>query len=286
MLLQNEMTKELIEKLSRKPDLFEPGDAVIWTDPHISKQLLAVHLDPATELASRSPEHIRETVKWIGETVGLERGSSILDLGCGPGLFCQLFAHNQMKVTGVDYSRVSIEYAVRAAKKESLPIEYFCKNYLHLDFSNQFDLALLIFGDYCPLSPQDRGRLLEVVHKALKPGGYFILDVSTPLLRKAAGHKNAWYTSKSGFWCEGWHLVLEQGYSYENDVFLDQYVVIDENGQARRFHNWFQDFTPDTIREELSKGRFEVFSIWSDLAGSPYTMESEWIGIVAKKIMS
>jgi len=275
----------LIEQLTRKPDLFEPGDAVIWTDPHISRQLLAVHLDPATELASRSPEHIRKTVAWISQAVGLESGSSILDLGCGPGLYCQLFAQNQMKVTGVDFSRVSIDYAVSAAKKESLPITYFCKDYLQLDFSNQFDLALLIFGDYCPLSPQDRSKLLQAVHTALKPGGHFILDVSTPLLRKAAGLKNAWHTSRGGFWQEGWHLILEQGHSYENDVFLDQYIVIDEDGQVRRFHNWFQDFTPDTIKEELSKGRFDVISIWSDLAGSPYSTESEWIGIVAKKKM-
>ena len=38
---------------SSKPKLYEKGDSVMWTDSHISKQLLDVHLNEHIDLASR-----------------------------------------------------------------------------------------------------------------------------------------------------------------------------------------------------------------------------------------
>ena len=34
---------------------------------------------------------------------------------------------------------------------------------------------------------------------------------------------------------------------------------------------------------ELAAGGFEIESLWGDLTGIPYTPDSEWIGIVARK---
>ena len=44
--------KELL-KYAMRPDLYEKGSAVMWTDPYISKQLLQIHLNPDMDLASR-----------------------------------------------------------------------------------------------------------------------------------------------------------------------------------------------------------------------------------------
>ena len=97
--------------LQQKPDPFTPGEPLFWNDPHISKQMLEVHLNPDIEAASRRPETIDRTVSWLIETLGLKTGASLLDLGCGPGLYTSRFARAGFHVTGVDYSRRSIEYA-------------------------------------------------------------------------------------------------------------------------------------------------------------------------------
>jgi hypothetical protein len=34
------MNLELIEKLTSKPELYERGSSVMWTDPHISKKFI------------------------------------------------------------------------------------------------------------------------------------------------------------------------------------------------------------------------------------------------------
>jgi SAM-dependent methyltransferase len=265
-----------------KPQPFEPGEPQFWTDPHIASQMLSFHLDPTLDAASRRPETIDRITNWIVTSVGLQPGDQILDLGCGPGLYAQRLAQAGFQVTGVDFSQNSIDYALSQAREKQLPIQYRCQSYLELDEPALYSAVLLIYGDFCPLSPQQRAKLLANVRRALKPNGCFILDVTTPHLRQKDGLKNGWYAAGQGFWKPGPHLVLEQGFAYPNDLFLDQYIVIEDDGKINVYRNWFQDYTPETIRAELSAAGFEVESLWNDLAGTPYTPDSDWIGIVAR----
>jgi len=41
--------------------LYEEGSANIWSDPYIRKQLLAAHINPNSDAASRKPETINTT---------------------------------------------------------------------------------------------------------------------------------------------------------------------------------------------------------------------------------
>ncbi len=270
--------------LQEKPPVFAAGTPEFWTDPHISQQMLRFHLDPSTEAASRRPETIERSTAWIIETLGLQPGDMVLDLGCGPGLYTARLAERGLKVTGVDFSQNSIDFAHEYAAQHGLPITYRCQNYLELADESRFDAALLIYGDFCPLSPEQRSRLLANIARALKPGGRFVFDVTTPHLRQREGIKNGWYASQGGFWKPGPHLVLEQGFAYpEQDIYLDQYVVVEPSGKISVYRNWFQDYSKGRIRAELEANGFTVQGVWGDLTGSPLTEESDWIGLIARK---
>ena len=246
--------------------------------------MLAAHLNPANDLASRRPETIDRSVDWLIEHLNVSPGASVLDLGCGPGLYSLRLAQRGLVVTGVDYSHRSIEYAAASAEQHKLDIRYRYQDYLTLEDSGEYDVAMLIYGDFCPLSPEQRSQLLQNVYRALKPGGYFILDVTTRAHRKRHGSSNGWYVTENGFWKPGLHLVLEQGFDYpEQSIFLDQAIVLEEDGKLSVYRNWFQDFSRETITEELENGGFAVQSVWNDLLGTPFTEDTEWIGIVAKK---
>ena len=121
------------------------------------------------------------------------------------------------------------------------------------------------------------------MRRALKSGGYFILDISTPRLRQREGLKNRWYTAYDGFWRQGWHLVLEQGFAFDSDLFLDQYIVL-ENDSTCVYRNWFQDYTADSIRIEMESNGFAIESLWSDLTGAPYREDTDWIGVIGRVI--
>jgi SAM-dependent methyltransferase len=271
-------------RLQQKPEPFTPGEPLFWNDPHISKQMLAAHLSQNTDLASRRQETIDATVRWLVDYLKLKIGQTVLDLGCGPGLYATRLAQQGLQLTGVDYSQNSIEYATRAADEMGLPIIYRYQDYLTITDTAQYDLALLIYGDYCPLNPEQRSQLMQNVLRALKPGGYFVLDVTTRAGRAKWEQKNGWYVVESGFWKPGPHLVLEEGFDYpEQDIYLDQSIVIEADGKLSVYRNWFQDIDQRSITAELTRADLRADSLWNDLLGTPFSEGGDWIGVVAQK---
>jgi SAM-dependent methyltransferase len=302
----------VLRALQQAPAPFTPGEPLFWDDPHISSHMLAAHLDPTMDAASRNPQTIDRAVAWIAATAQLQSGAAVLDLGCGPGLYAARLAERGFRLTGVDYSRRSIDYATRYANDHGLAITYRYQNYLELEDKALYDAALLIYGDFCPLSPGQRARLLQNVRRALKPRGRFILDVTTRRhrelhgwptlppcefsalgdaatvtffkLRTAVQNCPGWRFLESGFWKPGPYLLLEEGFDYpEQSIWLDQALVIEENGKVSVYRNWFQDYTPQTITVELAAGGFTVEILGGDLTGQPYSEGNEWIGIIARR---
>jgi SAM-dependent methyltransferase len=274
-----------LHELQKKPKPYELGENLFWNDPYISTQMLKAHLNPNNDAASRRPETIDKIVLWIEKIAGIKAGGSVLDLGCGPGLYASRFAKRGFQVTGVDFSPNSINYAMQYASEQNLQIDYRLQDYLSFDETSKYDTALLIYGDFCPLSPSQRKRLLENVYKALKPGEVFILDVTQFNTAKPDRSRSDWHVDTNGFWRPNTHLVLEQTFSYlEDALYLDQYIIIEEDGTTSTYRVWRQDYTPHTITEELKEGGFRIQSLWGDLTGSPYSHNSEWIGVISQKM--
>jgi SAM-dependent methyltransferase len=270
-----------INELSTPPEPFTPGEPLFWDDPHISKLLLEAHLNPNTEAASRHPDTIDAVVNWLIDYLNVGPGAAWLDMGCGPGLYTSRLARRGLTVSGIDYSRRSIAYAKAYAAEHDLSITYRYQNYLALEDSALYDVISLIYGDFCPLSPENRARLLANVRRALKPGGRFVFDLSTPVLRQKHLTPTNWYAAPDGgFWKAGPHLVLERGFAYPDDIYLDQYFTIEPGGILTVYRNWFQDYTPERITDELTANGFAIAALWGDLTGAPYTDESDWIGLV------
>lgn len=274
----------IIHRYSKKPGLFEPGETRFWNDPHISKSMLEAHLNPDHDMASQKPETIDREIENLVASGVLKPGDRVLDLGCGPGLYASRLAERGMRVTGVDISQRSLDYATQYAAEKGLAINYRCIDFFDIDYSGEFDAVIQIFGELNTFSDEKRDVLLTKIHKALKTGGLLLFDVSIRTQRIKDGLKNSWYLSDGGFWRPGKHLVLEQGFDYpEHDVWLDQYIVVDENGNVSVYCNWFHDYTPRSISQVLEKAGFNIMHMWNDLTGAPYQEGGDWIAIVGGK---
>lgn len=269
---------------SVRPPLFEPGEAHFWDDPHISKGMLEAHLNPEHDAASRKAKIIDKEIKYFVSSNILKLGDRVLDLGCGPGLYASRLCENGINVTGVDISKRSIDYAIRCAEEKGLDIEYQCIDFFDIEYRSEFDAVLQIYGELCTFSDAKRDELLAKIHKALKTDGLFVFDVSTRAQRMREGLKNRWYVSDGGFWRPGRHLVLEQGFDYpEHDVWLDQYIVVDDYSNVSVYRNWFHDYNLQSITKVLEKAGFQVIYVWNDLTGTPFQEGGDWIAIVARK---
>lgn len=250
---------------SQKPVLYAKGTYIMWRDNHISRQLLAVHLDENIDLASRKKSTIDKTVNWIlKQTDG--KKLSILDLGCGPGLYAEILSGHGHKVTGIDFSKHSIEYATKEAKKKNFDITYFNKNYLELDFENEFDLVMMIYTDFGVLLPDERDKLLSIVHKALKPGGKFIFDVINDKHLEQKVTPNNWEVAEKGFWKDEPYLTLSNSFLYEKEkVILYQHVVNDEQGTVKVYRFWTHHFSDDDLFDIFKKHEFTEITCHKDV---------------------
>lgn len=242
-----------------EPALFSEGSAVMWTDPHIAKQLLQVHLNPDVELASRRKSTIDITVDWILTALQKE-GAAILDLGCGPGLYCMQYAERGHRVTGVDFSGNSITYARERAEHAGLHIDYRIGNYCDITLPEEsFDCITLIYTDFGVLSPDDQQRLLSNIKRWLKPGGLFIFDLLSEDAFESAVVPRSWESSDGGFWREGSYVALSETIPYnEEKVVLSQHVIFDEREIPAVYRFWTQYFTKEKIDDLLTGAALQL----------------------------
>jgi SAM-dependent methyltransferase len=257
--------------------------ADLWTDEYVSARMLEYHLDPASDLASRRPEAIDALVKWLETHVGLA-GKKVTDLGCGPGLYAQRMAMHGARVTGIDFSSRSLAHARWQAAAKKLAIEYRLADYLKDDLPEAQNVATLIYGDYCALSPAQRATLLKRIAAMLRPGGYLLFDVFS---RPQFGQVEEGFVCErrlmNGFWAEGDYFGFKITHRYEDlALALDRYLIVEEK-RTREIYNWMQYLMPDKTDAELRAAGFETAEIFDLVTGGKWIAKSAPFGVLARK---
>lgn len=267
--------------LNKRPPLHTKDDLSFWDDEHISRRILELHLDPDTDAASRRPEEIDRSARWIATR--LPAHARVLDVGCGPGLYAQRLASRGMSVVGLDLNRAALEHADKMARQHGLAIDYRRCDMREMEFEGEFDAVLLVYGILGSLNDRDRHDLLGRVHRALRPGGSLFVDVMTEDLMKALPFDRDWYYSPRGFWRPGPHFVMQRAFEYDGGVFLHRTVVVERDADVSVYDMWDHTYTVDSIRDLLKLHGFDHLEIYSDLCGEPYSPHTHWLGVLGRK---
>lgn len=255
-----------------------------WDDPHVSAQMLALHLDPEASAASRPHAFVDRSVAWLVDELGLRAGDRVLDLGCGPGVYAHRLARRGVRVLGLDASHRSVEHASAVADAEGLPAEFRVANYLVDDLGREHDAAILLYEDFCALSPAQRGGLLRRTREALRAGGAFVIDV-TAAPRFATEHPGERHEHDldGGFWARPPYEGTHETWTYpELRLVLDRYTIT-KDGRTRQFWNWLHCLTRDEVTAELVAAGLHPTHVVGDLTGAPYDPMSPVLAVVARR---
>jgi len=277
---------EELEKINTRPEPFEYYTAEeLWTDEHTSEQMLAYHLNKDVDLSSRKAGFIDSSVEWIASHFNVNAETKITDFGCGPGLYTTRLAQRQADVTGIDFSKRSIQYAKETAKRDELSIKYISQNYMEFETDDRFNLIIMIMCDFCALSPAQRNKMLCKFHSILAPGGSVLLDVySLAAFDQREEKANYEANQLSGFWSPNKYYGFLNTLKYDKEkVVLDKYTLI-EAARTRTVYNWLQYFSPDALKREFVESGLKVEKLYSDVKGTPFKTDAAEIAIVAKKL--
>ena len=277
------MYKQLKE-INKRPEPFQFYTAEeLWADEYTSKKMLEYHLNESIDVSSRNINFINQSVNWILNRFNLNSNSDIIDFGCGPGLYTNRFAEKGINVTGIDFSKRSIEYAKQIALNSDLNVNYIHKNYLDFKTDKKYDLITMIMCDFCALSPNQRKILLGKFTNLLKPNGKVLLDVYSLNYFIQKDELSTYELNQlNNFWSPDDYYCFVNTFKYEKEkVTLDKYTII-EKSRKRIVYNWLQYFSRDSLRKEFEENGFKVAELYSDVAGTIFNLKSEVFAIVAK----
>jgi SAM-dependent methyltransferase len=260
----------LLDLVSRNttPLPWADGEGLPWRDPGFSARMLQEHLSQEHDFASRRFEIIDRQVAWIHDQVLRGKPARILDLACGPGFYTARLARYGHACLGIDYAPASIAYAAENAELEGLQCSYMLDDIRLSEYGNDFDLVMLLYGEFNVFQEEDARLLLRKAHSALKPGGFLLLEPHTFAgLRRMGKEASGWYSKPTGLFSEEPHLVLiENTWEEIGRVTMRRYFVVKaRDGEVNPYTQTYQAYTQDDYEALLDDCGFDQLKLYPGL---------------------
>ena len=270
-----------------EPAPWSEGDNIPWNDPEFSERMLAEHLSQEHDLASRRTETIDRHVEWIFSEILDSSPARLLDLACGPGLYTIRLARFGCECVGIDFSTASIRYATdMAAAEAQLSCTYYQADVRDGSFGEDFDLVMMIYGQF-NVFPRDAGmEILANAHRALNPGGLLLLEVqSLELIRRGGEKAPSWYSTRSGLFSETPHLVLQENFWHADaGASTTRFSVIDaRTGDVSCYALSNEAYTEHQLTDALQSAGFRNVEMFPSLCGEVVDADHDLPVVVARR---
>ena len=233
------------------PRPWSAGEKIPWHESEFSQRMLKQHLSQKHDAASRRTPLVKKHVTWVHEHVLRGKPASILDLGCGPGLYTSRLALLGHTCHGIDISPASISYATERAPQGCT---YALGDIRETEFGTGYDLVMFIFGEFNVFSPEDARSVLKRTCSALKPGGLLVLEVITYDAVYESGIQPAtWYSAENDLLADDPHLCLMESFWDEaKAVALERFYIIDvASSEVTGYSIRTQGYTDEQLDEML-----------------------------------
>ena len=226
-----------------------------------------------------TPERTGREVEGIVRLLGLPQGSSILDLCCGHGRHAVELAKRGFRVTGQDLSEVFLEHARAAAEAEGVDVQWVQSDMRSIPFEGEFDAVINIFTAFGYLESEEEDQeVLRQVYKALKPGGFFLLETMQreSLMRR-------FDPSEVTRHADGLIVLEERDFDMLTSRCNVRVTMISPDGQRREYGHAARIYTLTELVRMMSLAGLHAEAYYGGLDGSTLILNSRRLVLVASK---
>jgi SAM-dependent methyltransferase len=121
-------------------------------------------------------EMTRADADFIEKNLAVAPGARVLDLPCGPGRLTLELARRGYRMTGVDISSDSLEYARAEASAEGLAVDWRLSDMRDLLWRDEYDAAFCAGNSFGYFDDAGNADYLAAAARVLKPGARFLLE--------------------------------------------------------------------------------------------------------------
>ena len=123
------------------------------------------------------PRIIERQCDFIEQRLGLAKGATILDVGCGLGLHAVELTRRGYLVVGLDLSLPMLSRAADEAQDHGFKINFLHADMREMNFDGAFDAVLCYGTTFGYFDDETNKQVVERLFRALKPRGLLLLDV-------------------------------------------------------------------------------------------------------------
>ncbi|GCE21003.1 class I SAM-dependent methyltransferase [Dictyobacter kobayashii] len=225
------------------------------------------------------PARTEQDVEAIIKLLNLQPADRVLDLCCGYGRHALALAHYGCQVTGQDLSPALLEKARASATEQKVEVQWLQSDMRTIPFEEEFDAIISMFTSFGYFSSdEDDQKVLQQIAKALKPGGYFLLEtIHQPrVMRTTAPHSIIRYPDDL--------IVLEERHvdllTSRNEVRIS---LIHPDGRRNEHRQSIRAYTLTELIKMLNAAGLEMTAYYGGLDGSPLSIESRLVLISQKQ---
>jgi len=128
-------------------------------------------------MAKITNAQIASEIDFIEDSLGVEKGGALLDLGCGTGRHAIELARRGYEVVGFDLSLAMLARAADEAQEKDQKLNFVQGDMREMTFEESFDGVYSWNTSFGYFDEETNAKVISKVRSALKTGGQFLLDV-------------------------------------------------------------------------------------------------------------
>ncbi|MBN2574686.1 MAG: methyltransferase domain-containing protein [Deltaproteobacteria bacterium] len=220
-------------------------------------------------------EQTAREASFIQEALSPPKGGDVLDVACGYGRHALELAQQGFHVTGLDLSLPLLIRAADDAQRRGLAVNFVHADMREMSFSGQFDAAYCVLSSFGYFDEETNLRVATAVHRALKPGGRFLLDILNRDYIVGDLPSRVWWEG------DGCVVLEEVDFNYHTSRVLVRRSVVFGNGRQSEQEISMRAYSLHEVGKLLRQAGLRVLHVSGGLA-----TKSRFFGAASRNIIA